>query len=474
MRGRQFQIVKRSALVLAAAIGIGAGTCQPNGASAADVEDIPNATTRELLDRIKSLEAEVQQLKQAQAATAPTGIASDNAAAVAVQRDADRRSESLGELSPFTAGYAPERGFILQSEDGRFLLHPWAYFQFRNVTTYREQSSATVGADTQNGFEIRRAKLIFDGNVFSKDLTYQFIWGTDRKSGNLQLEDAWARYHFPDTPYAVRAGQIRNPFDHEQIVFGTRLLTVDRSLVDDLFAAGEGIVQGVSLGYEQGPIRAEVAFTDGLRSQDTNFQDFPTNSADFGFSGRVEYKASGLWDAYTDFTALYAKEPLLVFGLGMDYTQAGDTGQFTHVVDVQYKLPNSLAIYAAYLGRYVQNNSGLPGTNGGAVGGGETFDTYEPTLRLQAAYALDTHWEPYVRYEYIYFDPATLPSTVNHDAVHEVTAGFNYYFYRHRAKISADVIYLPNGCPVSDDGTGVLATDGGDEIVFRAQFQLVL
>src|SRR5262249_52760321 len=161
----------------------------------------------------------------------------------------------------------------------------------RNVTNYREQSSATVGADTQNGFEMRRAKLMFDGNLFSKDLTYQIIWNTDRKSGNLSLDDAWARYHFPDTPYAVRAGQIRNPFDHEQLTFATKSLTVDRSLVDDLFAGGEGLVQGVSLGYENGPIRAEVAFTDGLRSQNTNFQDFPTNNTNYGFSGRVEYKA---------------------------------------------------------------------------------------------------------------------------------------------------------------------------------------
>ena len=34
----------------------------------------------------------------------------------------------------------------------------------------------------------------------------------------------------------------------------------------------------------------------------------------------------------------------------------------------------------------------------------------------------------------------------------------NYYLHGHAAKITADVVYLPNGDPVGDDGSDVLPT----------------
>ena len=104
-----------------------------------------------------------------------------------------------------------------------------------------------------------------------------------------------ARYHIPSTPFAVRGGQIRDPFDHEQIVYGTQTLGAERTLIDNLFINGDGIVQGVSVGYgydTPSTIRSEVAFTDGFRSSNMNFQDFSTTNADWvqraGSSGRQQ------------------------------------------------------------------------------------------------------------------------------------------------------------------------------------------
>ena len=445
-------------------------------------------STHELLDRIRALEAEVRDLKAhrpetapvppppATQATAPGPRANlpTDAAADAVLRDAERRSRLVGAPAGFTAGYLPDRGFILRSEDGNFLFHPWAYVQVRNTTTYREDGKRGTDSDLQSGFELRRAKFILDGNAFSPDLTYQFVWATDRKTGGLNLEEGWVRYQIPNSPFAVRAGQIRDPLDHEQIIVGSRLFAADRSLADDVLAAGEGTVQGVSLGYARGPVRAEFAVSDGLRSANTNFQDFPTTAGDWGVAGRVEYKVTGSWEDYRDFTALGDAEPLLVFGAGADYTEAGDTGSLVHVADVDYEGPSGLSLYAAYLGRYVRHNGQPPGSNGGATGTGPTADTYDATFRAQAGYVIDGRWEPFVRYEYLYFDPAGLPATVSHSPVHALTAGVNYYLYRHRAKFTADMVYLPNGSPVADDGAGILANRGEPELLFRAQFQLAL
>ena len=242
-----------------------------------------------------------------------------------------------------------------------------------------------------------------------------------------------------------------------------------------MFAGVDGLTQGVSLGYDNsGEFRVEAAFTDGIRSSNTNFQDFPATGTDWGVAGRVEYKLVGDWRDYAHFTAYGSRQELLVLGAGADYNEAGRTGQLVHVVDVQYESPTGFSGYAAYLGRYVRHNGGLPGTNGATTANSPAPDTYDATLRVQGAYLFNNRWEAFARYEYIHFDGAELPAGSFHKGVHEFTTGINYYFYGQHAKFTADLSYLPNGSPVSDDGSGVLASHGGGEIILRAQFQLVL
>jgi hypothetical protein len=268
----------------------------------------------------------------------------------------------------------------------------------------------------------------------------------------------------------VKAGQFKNPLDHEQLVSSKYLMSAERSLTTDIFANGDAFVQGVTLAYDPGQaLRAEAGFTDGLKSANTNFQDFPDvtsgNSppADWGAAGRIEYKAFGNWKDYDHFSAIGNKDDLLVFGAGADYTEAGDTDSFTHVVDAQFATPNHWSLYGAYLGRFTQNNPSGP----------TLADTYDWTLRGQLAYAFDPHWEPFARYDFINFDQDGLPAG-SENQVHEITVGVNYYFHGQSAKFTIDGSYLPNGSPVSDDGAGILASDGKAQFLLRAQFQLVL
>lgn len=437
-------------------------------------------STQELLDKVTALQARVEQLESERGDRKyDDKVIGDTAAAL--QADASQHSK-LADLETFSAGYRADRGFVIQSERGDFLVHPWMAFQFRNDTTYREDGKSGGRSDTQNGFEVRRLKLGLDGNLFGPDLTYQFILSVDRHNGNLSLEDAWAKYKFGGTPLYVRAGQIRNPFDHEQIVFGPLLLTAERSLVNSLFAAGDGIVQGAAIGFDNdGPLRAELALTDGLRSLNTNFQEFPsipaggtapTIPANWGVAGRVEYTLMGDWKNYNSFTAMNVRRPLLIVGAGADYTEAGDTRQLSHVVDAQFDSPAGLSLFAAYLGRYVAHNGAPPGTNGGSVGPAGPH-TYDATVRAQAGYAFANHWEPYARYEFIRFDPSEALSGGHHQ-VHEITGGVNYYLYGQRARFTADVSFLPDGCPVGDDGSGVLPASEGSETGLRVQFQIIL
>jgi hypothetical protein len=408
------------------------------------------------------------------------GSTATNTTADAIRADADGHGPVFADMEGMGAGYMKGKGFVIKSDDGNFLLHPWAYLQARYTANYREKSKDfNTDSSTDTGFEIARLKFVMDGNVFTPDLTFQLIWNTVKAGGTLTLNDAWARYHFHDTPFAIQGGQIRDPLDHEQILFATQSMAVDRSLVDDIFAGGEGIVQGadVTYGYDQdGPVRGQFAITHGLRNNDVTFQGYPTTNANWGTAARVDWKLMGDWKSYDRFSALELKKDLLVIGGALDYTEAGDTGSLVQVADAQYDMTNGVSLYAAYLGRYTKNNAGPISTNGGSTNFDQHPDTYDSTARVMAAYLYNEHLEPFIRFEYIQFDPAELTNTARGGNIDDITLGANYYFYGQRAKLSTNLIYLPNGCPVSDSSINdILATPSPrNELVFQLQFQLII
>ena len=101
-------------------------------------------------------------------------------------------------------------------------------------------------------------------------------------------------------------------------------------------------------------------------------------------------------------------------------------------------------------------------------------NTYDYGFIVQAAYLVTDKLEPFVRFDYINFDKAELPSGFTQNKVQEITAGANYYFRGHAAKLTADFTYLPNGTPFADSGADILVSNDEPEFVVRAQFQLLL
>jgi hypothetical protein len=426
-------------------------------------------TSQELMQQIQSLQQRVQDLehKQDQAAHARD----IDAVSKAVLADADKRSQLIN-AQDFSAGY--KDGFFIRSADGNFVFHPWVQLQFRNETNFRQ--NAGDGDDLENGFELRRVKLGFDGTVFSSDLLYAFVWATDRHDGGLALEEAWGKYRFSDS-FAVKAGQYKGPFAHESQVSSKNLMAAERTLLTDQFTGGDNFLQGVSFIYndqlKKGPLRAEAAITDGIRNNSNqNFQDFPTNNANFGLEARAEYFVMGSQKDYEDFEAFNRKSNLLVLGGGLDWTQAGNTDFFLQTLDAQYEDTHGLGLYGAFYGRWTQNAPAGVDPAPPAAAPSE-HDLYDWGIIAQAGYLMKQRWEPFVRYSFIDFDRDGLGPDVE-NRMHEITMGLNYFVFGHSAKFTLDATWLPNGSPITDDGAGVLANDGSDEVVIRVQFQLVI
>lgn len=453
---------------LAASVGL---SLQVKAADSTQPTSTDEPTTAEMMQQIKALQQKVQDLEHKQDEASHARDIDE--ITTKVLADAQKRSQLL-DMEGFTAGYSDGQ-FLLRSGDGNFSFHPWVQFAFRDETNLRQDTS-DGSDDLQNGFELRRVKLGFDGNLFSPGLLYNFIWATDRHNGGLVLEEAWAKYRLNDG-FAIQGGQFKGPFSHEALMSSKKLMAAERSLINDQFTGGDNFLQGVAFIYndqlKKGPLRATGAITDGIKNNaNQNFQDFPTNNADFGLEGRVEYFAMGSAKDYDDFEAFNTKSDLLVFGGALDYTEAGNTNFFLQTADVQYENTHGLGLYGAYYGRYTQNAP--VGVNPAPPAAAPSeHDIYDWGFVAQAGYLIDRKWEPFVRYDFIDFDQDGLGAGVENQ-VHEITLGVNYFIYGHNAKFTLDGTWLPNGSPVADDGAGILANDGNSEFVLRAQFQLVI
>jgi hypothetical protein len=416
----------------------------------------------------------------------------------AVRHDLDHRDRLL-DVSGLSSGFVNDR-FVIQSDDGRFVLRPWFHLQVRDVTLWRQDLKAGNRDDIENGFEIRRVKFGLDGNMFTPDFTYFFNWATSRANGTANvtnssgtkigtvsnnlggvpiLEEAWVKYKFPGTDFYVKGGQIKDPLLHDQIVSSRYQQSAERSLTADIFANGDAFTEGVTLIYDpKSFIRTEAGVNHGIRSANTNFLDPTTNGYNYGVAGRAELKAMGQWKDYGQVGAVGVKERLLVFGLGADMSERGHAQQLVFAADAQYASPIGLNFYGAYVGRYTNHNFGIPSQ----TGTGASFATPDPIVANRSTYEFSAlgeigyliaeHWEPFGRVEYFNLRGTAAGSRNDFTAI---TGGVNYYFVGHRAKLTAEAVYLPQGIPIDDGASDVLTNPNGrGELSGVVQFQLLL
>jgi len=452
------------------------------GASGAALAD--DATTQPVVqDQIQQLQARVAQLeaRQATPTTAPIIFKTNTSNAGAGLNDV---------VSSISGGWDGTR-FTLASEDGNFTFHPGVVLDVRDMLSYRENiptkgagEVAALGNDSQNGFDLTRARFIVDGTLFHQ-AGYFLQVSADQGTG-LTLLDAVGSYRFGTSPFSAKVGQFKDPVWHERSLSEANLLAVDRSLTENFLAGGQGSrIQGAALTYDADRLRAQVVAHDGFNSQNTKFfeaggvgagvgGESGVTPTDFGFSGRAEYMLIGNrtesfnpFNEYEQFTSLHARQDILVLGGGADFSQANSNELLAHSVDLQYNSVCGFSAYAAYLGTYraLHTNQGVaPGYY------------YDNGFVAQAAYVIDQRLEPFVRYDWTRFDPSSTRAVtgLNSHLVQEVTAGANYYIYGQKLKLTVDGTWLPHGSPADADALGVLRDSGRYEFVLRTQLQVAI
>lgn len=429
-------------------------------------------STQDLREELDGLKAKIEHLEsQQKEQEARLQTPQDEDASVgSVLDDAEKRSKWFQDDVAMTGGYDDGR-FFLRSSDGNFYIQPTAQLQFRHVTSYRDDAG-DGDSDTENGFEMRRAKFGIKGHAFKPELQYLLQWATDRNGGDVFLEDAIVKYDFQGDfeHFSLMAGQFKDPVFHEELVSSNRQLAVDRSLLNELLGGGPtDRVQGVAVIWDAADnLEVTGMFHDGYGSINTDFTEEGGSSAigitptNWGIAGRAEYLVYGDEGQYNDFSARGNKSDLLVVGAGGDWSQGGDGNVLFHTVDAQWENTQGLGLYGALIGVYRDSAELVAGEN----------SSYDYGMLAQAGYMVNDKTEVFGRWNVTFLDEDLLAAGED-DTLNEFTIGANYFLYGHHAKLTVDLSYLPDGSPVNNSGIGVLATDD-DEFVARVQLNLFL
>lgn len=347
------------------------------------------------------------------------------------------------------AGY--EKGFFLRSEDGKYSMVLTGRIQpFFNVLRSSTANAANPDddiVDYKDTIEVRRARLILEGNLHGKALTYKFQ--LDFGKGNPSVKDV----HFDVELHKdvwLRFGQWKRPFSRQQITSSGRLETTDRAITDKAFGAGRDVGIALRNNYEKspdlewtvgvfngtgeapkltGPVTVDPVTGMGTLGATTN-TNVPSKFKP-AVIGRVGINRNGL-KGYSE--ADLEGGPMR-FGVAASVWLEGDFDddhKSNHKVEVDYIV--KAEGFSTTGGLYAMTDQ-----DGDSVLDAETSLV---GFHLQAGYMANKHWQPVARFAWVN-DPRQKAKTARDQQ--EIALCANYFGAGHDAKFQGGVRLIKSG-----------------------------
>ncbi|MDG2423875.1 MAG: hypothetical protein P8M22_07845 [Phycisphaerales bacterium] len=369
-----------------------------------------------------------------------------------VLADADTRSNLMG--SGLMAGWSD--GFFLASADGRFRLNIGALVQTRLMVNILDSSQGAAGDEdsTRYGFENTTTRFNLGGYVFSDtDFFIEMGFGrtdpygyvADPREFGTRLYEGWIRQRLTDN-IAVKAGLFKLPFTREFLVYEGLQLAVDRSLLD--MRLGLGRSQGIELDMVFGPVRTQVAYTDGssavffFRNTDVLVPPWAAYRLDteWAGTGRLEWLIAGEWEQFRQFTSPTHEEFGMMLGVaGHGQSQERDrttTFSKAELYGVTADLSVDFGGASAFASVIYEHQINPDGGN--VV---DSIDYWG--VVVQGSFYVDPKWEIYTRYQIggpfnqELNDPEDVPP-LDTQGVSILTVGVNWYIDGQDVKWTTD------------------------------------
>jgi len=427
---------------------------------------------------------------------------------------ADSQTRTSLQDNKMMAGYKAGKGFFLSNQDGSFTMRIKGQVQVRWVMNRTKQPYAAAGTNidnspkTQWGFQIRRAKVKFQGNVIDPTWQYQ-VNGAFDGGGTFDFEEVMITKDM-ENGFSLTFGQFKTPFTREELVSSSQQLAVERSVVNEFFNADRML--GVDAMYKTDNWSAEVAYGNGSRTAvypqgATRYTDAFTSPTRWSFAGRFQYKISGDWSDFDSFTSAPGDEQAIMIGvaaLGQQYNANANLGNaltngqlapiFSQLIGAAGNLDGSnvygitadasakfggLSLFASFTWMHYK-------LEGRALGSSYSTSSVNPWgFVVQGGYSFTDQWEVFGRFGWANANTSDLEVTVGGAAPVSVgtpeaklallTVGVNY-FINSNVKFTADWgINFNNDLLLFDDEqrTGWTNSASSDQWVLRAQLQLL-
>ncbi|KAA0217237.1 MAG: hypothetical protein DYG94_01640 [Leptolyngbya sp. PLA3] len=394
----------------------------------------------------------------AAAALTPLALARD-LTSTALRLDAQERAAD-------STGIGGHDGkFFVNSGDKAFRLNIGGQLQFRYNTTFRDDPGPGPDDDLSVGFHTRRTRLEFTGHIYEK-WNFKVVGGFSRSTGLFILEDAILSYKFGND-VTVTWGQFKLPILREESLSSKYQLAADRSVANEAFNQDRS--QGVQVHWQGEQVRLFAVISDGIRAVNTAYN--APAEADIALTARAELRLGQAgWKKYDDFTSFRGDDRGALIGAALHWQSAGETNPsaagstdtLLYTVDAAWE-GGGWNLFAAFIGRLVDAPGGSDLSDFGAVAQGGVF--------------VCDHTELFARWDAVFPDS----DQAAHDDFHTVAVGANHYFIpeSHTAKLTIDVQWFLDDQASSsslvsvNEGIGLLADTGDDQVTLRIQMQLL-
>jgi phosphate-selective porin OprO and OprP len=311
-------------------------------------------------DRLRALEAEIEQLKRERAQAAEEKPVGESEVKNIVD-DAFKKQKVL-------AGW--QDGFFLQSPGGDFKLKLRGYLQADG------RFFASDDGDTGNAtFTMRRVRPIFEGTVYKY---FDFRIMPDFGGGNTVLQDAYGDIRYFSFA-SLRAGKFKPPVSLERLQSGAELTFIERSILQNLVPNRDVGVQlygdllESSLGYQVGIFNGVIDTESGRDVDLTDDKDFAGRIFTVPFKTTDIDPLKGLGFGIAGTYGHQNGESLA----GLAYKTAGRSNYFTYNADAKvvsrgahWRVVPQLYYYFGpfgLMGEYAVSKQKIEGTAGGAA-----------------------------------------------------------------------------------------------------------
>ncbi|MDO8141763.1 MAG: porin [Candidatus Brocadiales bacterium] len=402
----------------------------------AQSKEVPRSEMEDLKWQLKQMEESMQrQQEQIQALkkrleqppAAPVVAKEEIQHVIEDYLETDEARKKMGLALPGVTGvYTPDDEkytLSVRSPDGKYTLNVGGRMQFRYTFKDKDEDEDFKESDVQD-INLRRARVYFGGNVYTKFIHYYVELDADKFNINLRH---FYIYVTPLEELNGKFGYFKVPFNRQFISSGFKLLLQDRSIASDAFSQSRDYGVDIYGHPFEGHMEYHAALFQGVGGNFTGLNNGDNIDNELMYVLNLRYNPFGEYDYYDETDVSYTDKLKATIGASVAFNakdndkKLKDTDTIAGVVDLGIKY-KGLSWNNEYFVRTENPESD-----------GDTVDS--DGFYTQAGYfVIPKKLEVAARYSML--DPN---NDVSDDLQKEYTTGLNYYFRAHRSKIQADV-----------------------------------